>query len=422
MTDQTQTPYIIEDFVDPNNPPETGPIQQSEDEAEAYNRETDRLAEEDRERWDIEKARRLAAGEYDKKEPIKGVDAMIAVIGKIEPYNATEQAAKVYTVEFFNSAPRSFTAGDYKHHFSNVSYRGEGRAAIALDGMKGRIDEVRNLAFDLIARAPDNAELVRAAFDAHARKHIEFNLAYIGNYSRLASAMITGPSNFPQARQRKLSDQHHNKLLRLIEHVKIGKKRLRRAAFPHGDPKNGIRSNNPAAVQLLELKIKKLEENQDYYKQANKDVRAAMKTADPIAAMTGKGYSPQQAREYTAYEYEGEKNRAFGGYVTTNNLANIKRLKSRLAILKKAKASETENKQYELENGETFELVRNSDAMRIQLLFSGKPSNLTRAALKSKGFRWAPSQSAWQRHLNSNGEYALERLLKELEAKECEAA
>ena len=128
------------------------------------------------------------------------------------------------------------------------------------------------------------------------------------------------------------------------------------------------------------------------------------------------------AKGYTSYEYSWMKNRAFDSYVTTNNLANIKRLKGRLAALEKAKTTETQDKAYELENGETFEIVRNSDAMRTQLLFSGKPSNLTRAALKSNGFRWAPSQKAWQRHLNNNSEHALERVLKELDAKESEEA
>lgn len=31
------------------------------------------------------------------------------------------------------------------------------------------------------------------------------------------------------------------------------------------------------------------------------------------------------------------------------------------------------------------------------------------------GFRWAPSQSAWQRHLNGNSEYSLKRVIEQLE-------
>ncbi len=61
-------------------------------------------------------------------------------------------------------------------------------------------------------------------------------------------------------------------------------------------------------------------------------------------------------------------------------------------------------------NGETAQVVRNKEDMRLQLLFDGKPSEETRTALKSNGFRWSPSKAAWQRLLNGNAEYALKCL------------
>lgn len=61
-------------------------------------------------------------------------------------------------------------------------------------------------------------------------------------------------------------------------------------------------------------------------------------------------------------------------------------------------------------NGEAVQIVRNKEIMRLQLIFDGKPSDETRNKLKSNGFRWAPSQGAWQRLLNSNAEYALKRI------------
>jgi hypothetical protein len=61
-------------------------------------------------------------------------------------------------------------------------------------------------------------------------------------------------------------------------------------------------------------------------------------------------------------------------------------------------------------------LVENAEAARIQLIFPGKPDEATRSLLKSNGFRWAPSESAWQRHLNNAGRWAAERVLKELGA------
>lgn len=64
-------------------------------------------------------------------------------------------------------------------------------------------------------------------------------------------------------------------------------------------------------------------------------------------------------------------------------------------------------------NGENAEVIRNNENMRLQLIFDGKPSTETRKILKSNGFRWAPSYSAWQRLLNDNAEYALSQINKE---------
>jgi len=61
-------------------------------------------------------------------------------------------------------------------------------------------------------------------------------------------------------------------------------------------------------------------------------------------------------------------------------------------------------------NGETARIIRNKDDMRLQLIFDEKPSEKTRSTLKSNGFRWAPSCSAWQRLLNDHAEYALRRI------------
>lgn len=77
--------------------------------------------------------------------------------------------------------------------------------------------------------------------------------------------------------------------------------------------------------------------------------------------------------------------------------------------LKSAKEKGTQ----ETEN-DFFKVVRNAEAMRLQIIFEGKPEPEVREVLKKNGFRWAPSNSAWQRHLNKNSEYALKRVIEEV--------
>ncbi len=61
-------------------------------------------------------------------------------------------------------------------------------------------------------------------------------------------------------------------------------------------------------------------------------------------------------------------------------------------------------------NGESAQVIRNKEDMRLQLMFEGKPDEKTRGILKSNGFRWAPSNMAWQRLLNSNAEWSLKNI------------
>lgn len=66
------------------------------------------------------------------------------------------------------------------------------------------------------------------------------------------------------------------------------------------------------------------------------------------------------------------------------------------------------------EQGNGFTINRNTSINRIQLIFDDIPSEETRKLLKSYGFRWSPYNKAWQRQLNSNGEWAVERVKEKL--------
>ena len=61
-------------------------------------------------------------------------------------------------------------------------------------------------------------------------------------------------------------------------------------------------------------------------------------------------------------------------------------------------------------NGENATVKANAELMRLQIFFDGKPTEETRSILKSNGFKWSPSQTAWQRLLNGNAMSALERI------------
>lgn len=123
---------------------------------------------------------------------------------------------------------------------------------------------------------------------------------------------------------------------------------------------------------------------------------------DPVAALDAKIATLEKER--VALKAVPHKD-----YQLTNLSANIRRLKQRRESLSALKAMPRK----EYAEG-AVNIIEDPDLARIQLIFDGKPIDLVRDALKRWGFKWAPSQGAWQRNLNEAGRYAVKCVLKEI--------
>ena len=100
----------------------------------------------------------------------------------------------------------------------------------------------------------------------------------------------------------------------------------------------------------------------------------------------------------TRYSWEKQP---FSTYDLTNNNSKIKRLES------KVKETSRGFNGWEFEGGHA---EANTEINRLQLFFDERPNDSQRTNLKAHGFKWAPSQDAWQRQLNDNAIYAAGRL------------
>ena len=102
----------------------------------------------------------------------------------------------------------------------------------------------------------------------------------------------------------------------------------------------------------------------------------------------------------TTTRYSWEK-QPFSSYDLTNNNATIKRLESKLKEVSRGFSG------WEFSGGYA---EANTEMNRLHLFFDEKPTESQRADLKSNGFKWAPSQDAWQRQLTDNAIYAAGRM------------
>jgi hypothetical protein len=149
---------------------------------------------------------------------------------------------------------------------------------------------------------------------------------------------------------------------------------------------NAIFTEDPEAVIKLQTKIAALEKKQRFMVSANK----ALKKNTP-AAYASLGLSAEQIAKLKAPDFCGRM--GFPSYALSNNSANIRRLKKRLASVQ-VKANTPTSEQVIND----VRIVENTEDNRCQLFFPSKPAASVRAYLKSHGFRWSRFNGCWQRH------------------------
>ena len=272
---------------------------------------------------------------------------------------------------------------DYKAGSATAEYRRMVDAATELaERQKQRVD-------------PMYHEKIDRLLETYCRKLAENMNASYSIEARCPSILISGGGNFPvrkkekqnAARDRNLEEWNYIQgLLDKIRSVGTG----------------GISSDDPQAVEKLEAKLAALEKHQEMMKAAN----AAIRMKDPAkgdAKLAELGYTPEDIAKLREPDFCGRI--GYPAYALQNNNANIRRIRGRIAELKKRTESTPEG--CEFDGGR---VVVNTTENRLQVIFDGKPDADVRTELKGEGFRWAPSQGAWKRQLTDNAMRAARRL------------
>lgn len=218
--------------------------------------------------------------------------------------------------------------------------------------------------------------------------------SYLHSHSNVMSSMITGPANFPVARNQKRSnwaDNHYNHFREWRTKVLNAYERYaRKTAIAEGGGELG----------MARKKLESLEANRELEKEANKKIKQALKDMVNIDDyLLGLGVQPHML-EYTMK----------WGFGSCNTNANIRNTKKRIEELEaKAAKATNENKEIAFEGGK---VLFNYEIDRIQIQHDAKPEPAVISNLKSNGFKWSPFYKAWQRQLTGNAIWATENLLK----------
>jgi hypothetical protein len=265
------------------------------------------------------------------------------------------------------------------------------------------------------------ARLEAAADRAEARSNTHYERADLREEKSgipLGQPILVG--HHSERRHRRAIERADNAMRKSIEEDKRAKE-LRGKAASVG--LGGISSDDPDAVDKLKEKLAKAEKSQSDMKAMNRVVRKWNKKGvthetegadfDAYAAALSDinpAFSPAAARELIKPQWGNAGPIGFAPYQLSNNNAEISRLKKRIASLEKARDKETKHHSFQ----GVCDVIENVEENRVQFIFDGKPSAEVRGIMKSHGFRWAPSQGAWQRQMTGNALYAARLALREL--------
>lgn len=249
-----------------------------------------------------------------------------------------------------------------KENMSFSDYR-EGSATAEYNAVIADIKTKIELAKTKVS--PEAQEKLDRLYERYCVKYADWINDHNRNGASHVSVMISGPANYNmKAHNRYL--KREEKLWKEYEELKNIDWKIQ--SIVAGD--KIIRSDDINAIDKLKEKLLKAQKEHAAYKEHNKKARKEGK--DPLPA-----------------------------YVLSNSNGRMKNIKDRIARLEKlakqAEATPIEERTTEL-NG--VQIIDNIEANRIQIIFPGKPDISIRTQLKKNGFKWAPSQGAWQNFRN----------------------
>lgn len=272
----------------------------------------------------------------------------------------------------------------------------------ATEEYRSYCDKVYDIVAEIAEKKPNLLEKAQRMADRYCRKLADYYNAYYRNEASCPSILISGVGNFPVKKKNKQNSRRES-LMEEWNYLDDYARKIRNMVTMEMP----ILSNDENAIELLTDKLEKLEAAQELMKKVNAYYRKN-KTLDGCEELTPEQIEKLKVDMSSNWHYE---DKPFATYELTNNNANIRNTRERLENLKKVK----EQGNQETEN-QFFKVVENTDIMRLQLFFDGKPEPEVREVLKNNGFKWAPSQNAWQRQLTNNAKYALECVISKLES------
>lgn len=231
-------------------------------------------------------------------------------------------------------------------------------------------------ALSKIADTDEKRATLATAFAAYRVGYRQRYQAMLSAKSGCVSTLISGRSNFPVARQERRSSSADKRTEELLEFRTRALEAIRKELQPELRP---IMAGDSNALDRLREKLAEAEKAQAMMVAANKAIRkhAPAGPDAQIAALIAIGLKPSHAN--ACLQPDCMNKLGFASYQITNNGAEIRRLKERIAKLQVAKATPDE-----IFEGEYAQLEISHADNRVRLFFPGPPAKEIRERLQDR--------------------------------------
>lgn len=144
--------------------------------------------------------------------------------------------------------------------------------------------------------------------------------------------------------------------------------------------------------EIMQEKLENAEKLQATMKGCNKIIRSKKLSESEKAAKIREEHNltDEKIGEIFTPNYMGDI--GYEPWRLSNNSANIRRMKQRVAELQRKESTKTS--QIDFDGGI---ITDNAEDDRVQIDFDANPGEETIAELRGEGWRWAPSVALWQR-------------------------
>ena len=196
--------------------------------------------------------------------------------------------------------------------------------------------------------------------------------------------------------------RHRAHLKRIDSAYRKGTEAYDKAAYYEKKANNArknlsISGDDPEAMNRYQEKLENLLKTQEYMKAVNKAWKKGK------AALMALGLSEEESEKIA-----NEKRKPCPTWMLGNNSAEIRRVIEKIEALKKLDSMTAENIKFK-----GGEMVINVEINRVQFIFDDIPAPEKRALLKSRGFKWSPTQKAWQRQRTINAVNTAKELIED---------